>query len=76
MESNELIAIVAEAVEVPTSSLTLQTELDSLPEWNSISMLSIIGKVDTNYGVTLNSADIQDCKTVGELIDSIVALKK
>jgi len=46
------------------------TETDILadfPEWDSLSVLSVIAMLDANYGVNITAKDLRDAKTVGDI---------
>jgi acyl carrier protein len=36
--------------------------------WDSLSVLSAIAMLDSNYGVNLNATDLKGVRTVGELL--------
>ncbi|MDR0202362.1 MAG: acyl carrier protein [Delftia acidovorans] len=51
-----------EAVEV-----TSETELKSLPEWDSLAALGVIVMFDVEFGKTITGDDIKNCLTVNDL---------
>ncbi|KND60770.1 Acyl carrier protein [Candidatus Burkholderia verschuerenii] len=51
-----------EAVEV-----SADTELLSLPEWDSLASLGVIVMFDTDYGKTISGEDIKKCVTLADL---------
>ena len=42
-------------------------ELKAFPQWDSLSVLSVIAMLDASYGVNLRAADFGPVKTVGDL---------
>jgi acyl carrier protein len=62
-------SVVAELLEV--DSVNLKDELSAFECWDSLTILSIIAVTDTNYGVTLNAADVNEAKTIGGLKEMI-----
>jgi len=42
-------------------------ELKAFPQWDSLSVLSVIAMLDASYGVNLRAADFGSVKTVGDL---------
>lgn len=46
---------------------TLDTELLSLPEWDSLASLGVIVMFDTDYNKTISGDDIKKCVTLGDL---------
>lgn len=55
--------------------VTVDTTLDSLPEWDSLAALGVIVMCDTDYGVTITGDDLRSCLTVGDIL-ARVAQKK
>lgn len=51
-----------EAVEV-----TADTELKSLPEWDSLAALGVIVMFDVEYGKTIVGDDLKACTTIADL---------
>ncbi len=42
-------------------------DLKAFPQWDSLSVLSVIAMLDSNYGVNLRAADFQEVTTAGDL---------
>ena len=60
---NFLVAVdFQEPVEV-----TPQTELTSLPEWDSLAALGVIVMFDVDYGKTIVGDDLKNCSTLADL---------
>ena len=51
-----------EAVEV-----TPETELKSLPEWDSLAALGVIVMFDVDYGKTITGDDLKNCSSIADL---------
>lgn len=47
--------------------LTPQTDFISLPEWDSVAVLTLIVTLEVQYGVGLKSENIVACKSLEEL---------
>ena len=62
---NEFLKQVAGILEVDEVKET--DELKAFPQWDSLSVLSVIAMLDASYGVNLRAADFGPVKTVGEL---------
>jgi len=45
-----------------------QTELEEIDEWDSIGLLSIISGADDEFGVTLSPSELEEAKTVSDII--------
>lgn len=44
-----------------------ETELRSLPEWDSLAALGVIVMFDVEYGKTIVGDDLKDCVTITDL---------
>lgn len=59
---------LAEAIDgLDAASLTADTPLATLPQWDSLAVLTTIAMCDMEYGVSLSATEIQGCATVGAL---------
>ena len=50
--------------------------LGSFPEWDSLSMLSVVALLDAKYGVNITAAELKDVGTVKDLWNLAQAGKK
>src|ERR1700722_2558298 len=48
-----LIAIVAAALRVPASALTLQTGPGDLEAWDSLAQLNVVAEIEVEFGVSI-----------------------
>ncbi len=69
MEIKEKINKIEEMLEIDENTLTPETELNSLDEWDSIAILSAIVMFDEEFGKTVKGTDLKACKTVADLIN-------
>ena len=70
---NEFLTKIAAILEVDKVGAT--DELKAFPQWDSLSVLSVIAMLDASYGVNLRAADLGPIKSVGDLW-SLVESKK
>lgn len=56
-----------EVLDAEVDEIDLNTELLSIPEWDSLSRVSFAAMADIKYNKKLLSTDIKRAKTVGEL---------
>ena len=68
MSDQEKIELVAEALELEASEITLDTELANLAEYDSMAKLSIIVLVDEEFDKTLKGEEIAQFKTIGDIV--------
>jgi acyl carrier protein len=50
-------------------------ELKAFPQWDSLSVLSVIAMLDADYGVNLHAADFGPIKSVRDLWDLVQSRK-
>ena len=48
-------------------AVTPETELQSLPEWDSLAALGVIVMFDVDYGKTIVGDDLKNCATLTDL---------
>ena len=53
--------------------LTLQTDMRSLEEWDSLAFLGFITMVDSEYGVKIAAAEIKSAHTAQDLFGLVEA---
>ena len=66
----KLIEQIAEILEVDT--VTVDDELSSFDEWDSLTVLSIIALVDSDYNKTLSHNQLKQFVIVGDLMSFII----
>ena len=49
------------------SELTMETVLEELDEWDSLSMMATMAFLDKNFGVKLKIVDIKSFGTIGDI---------
>lgn len=56
------------------ATVSLQTPLTSIPQWDSLALLGTLAMVDSEYNVQISGLELQSCNTVGD-IANLVAKK-
>jgi acyl carrier protein len=70
---NEFLPKVARILEVDEVKET--DDLKAFPQWDSLTVLSVIAMLDADYGINLRAADFQQISTVGDLWKLVQAKK-
>ncbi|WP_426474905.1 acyl carrier protein [Chryseobacterium balustinum] len=70
MKKNEFIVGLGEELEL-SQTLTEDTDLKSLEEWDSMASMLLIGYVSNETGVTITSDDLKEITTVNSLLEKI-----
>ncbi len=71
MDLNEKIALLEETLEVDEGTLTPDTVLADLDEYNSMAKLSLIVMMEDECDKTLAGATIRPFVTAGDILDSM-----
>ena len=72
MEIKEFIQNFADQLDdTDAEVLTPETEFRQLDDWSSLAALSIIAMVDEEYGVSIDSENFKNAKTIQDLFDQI-----
>ncbi len=61
----EFLEKIAKILEV--DSVTDADDLKAFPQWDSLTVLSVIAMLDADYGVNLRAADLQEAASAGAL---------
>ena len=64
-----VIQVIADALDVPPSRLTLTTKASDIPEWDSMGMLSILSSLDRE-GVKCDIGNSESLQTVKGVIEA------
>ena len=68
MTNQEKIAMLEDAWEMDEGTLTIDTVLDTVGEYDSMAKLSLIVMMEDEFGVKLDSATVKGFKTVNDIL--------
>lgn len=68
MTNQEKMNALEEIMELDEGTLTPEDTLDRYPEWDSVTILSLISWIDETYGKTVSGEDFKNVKTVADVI--------
>lgn len=71
MTNKEKIVILEDMLELETGSLTLETELKNIKEYDSMAKLSLIVLFDEEYSEKLTGEQIRGFKTIGDIVNAM-----
>lgn len=73
--NKEILAKVQEIVRIELDNQNLVVDYDTLTseieDWDSISIIQILGALEDHYSITFDTLDIQNWKNIGALCQSI-----
>ena len=72
MTEKEKIGMLEDLLEVEEGSLSRETLLDEVEEYDSMSKLSLIVMMEDEFGVKLKGEDIKWFRTVGDILARMV----
>jgi acyl carrier protein len=71
MRIEEFVGALEESWEVPAGTLRPEFPLHSLGCWDSMAALVFMSLADKRLKVNVSGAEVQECKTVQDLIDLV-----
>ena len=71
MTVEEKIALLEETIEAEEGTLSAETLLDNVEEYDSMAKLSIIVMMEDEFDKKLTSADFKNFKTVGDILSAM-----
>ena len=69
MTLDKKIELLADMLDLEPEDLTLETRLDDLNEWDSLSALNLIALVDEEFGKTLSADIMNGLETVADVVN-------
>ncbi|NPV81335.1 MAG: acyl carrier protein [Firmicutes bacterium] len=70
-----MLNLISEALEITNGSISLETNVGEVAEWDSIGWLTIISMLDERYGIQISSQEIRTIKKVKDLVDLVLTKK-
>ena len=61
------LAMMDELLEQAPGTISAEDRLADLEDWDSLTLMSFMAKVNTSYGLILSPQRIAQCKTVNDL---------
>lgn len=69
MTMEEKMELLAETLDVDTEDISADTVLSDMPEWDSMTKLSLIVMFDDEFGKKITSNDIKKFVTVQDILN-------
>jgi acyl carrier protein len=73
MNDQEMLALFAEGLEVDVATLSSDTVIADVDEWNSLGWLTIMSLVDEQLGVQLSAQEIRSFVRARDVMDALRA---
>ena len=69
MDPKTLITEIEELLEVDEGTLSPETELESIPSWDSLAVIGYIALVDREFSIIVDNEKLTSAKTIQDLLD-------
>ena len=71
VESN-VLHVIENHFSLPQNSVTKKTKASDVPNWDSMSNITLILKCESHFDIKLNTLDLVKLFTVGDFVDLII----
>ncbi len=71
MTQREAIEWIARVFETSPDQLTPDTTREAVAAWDSLGVLTLMASLDSDFGIVLTDDDVQEIKTVGDVLHVI-----
>jgi acyl carrier protein len=71
MTSKEKLNLLEELLDIGKDTLSEDTELKNLSEWDSLAVIAIIAMFDDEFGKIIESDDVKRFVTVKDIMDKM-----
>lgn len=72
MTNEKKLELLAELMDVDPGTLTPDTVLKDMPEWDSIALISFIAMMDDEFNRVVKGAEVKQQQTVADLMAMMV----
>lgn len=73
MTKTKFIEMLAQELSVSATDLSPNTELSSLPSWDSLAKMGVLALIDSELHMVVPQGALQNCKKLSDLIDLVNA---
>lgn len=70
----KIIALVEELLKLPAGTITPDTQIADVEEWDSLAHVMIIGELEQRLGVSIPLDDAIELTSMGELLEKVGCL--
>lgn len=71
MTVTEKLDTLEELLDIEKGTLSEETALDQLSEWDSLAVITLIAMLDEKYGKSVTPKKIKEFKTVKDILDEM-----
>ena len=66
---DKVIALIEKVLNVDNGTISLDTEIGELPEWDSLHNVQIMAELENQFDVKITSEMVMDLETVADIVD-------
>lgn len=66
MDKNRFLQFIADIMGINKENLSLETEYQSIPQWDSLMHLRLVAEIEDEYGVEIPIDEVPNIKTLGD----------
>jgi acyl carrier protein len=68
---SEVAEIIRDELDLPDLAVNTTTTAENLESWDSFNHINIVVAIEAHFGVKFHTAEIEEVKNVGELVDLV-----
>jgi acyl carrier protein len=68
----EVAGIIHEVLDMPDLAIDMATTAENVEGWDSFNHINIVVAVETHFGVKFHTAEIEEIRCVGELVELVL----
>jgi acyl carrier protein len=68
MNQKDALVWIAELFHLPTDKVQPETPRDSIPEWDSLGVLTLMADLDERFGLVMSDDDMRAMTKVGDIL--------
>lgn len=71
IDNKAILQIITKALNIPSNSINEKTNLNTLEEWDSLGMLTVMSAIDKKFKGKINIDSFEKIKNVNEIVKKI-----
>lgn len=71
VDNKLILQIITKSLNIPSKSINAKTNLNTLEEWDSLGMLTIMSAIDKKFKGKMNIESFEKIKNVSEIVKII-----
>lgn len=71
MDGREFLSLLEDLFELEQGAIDLDTPLQQVPGWDSLTFVGLIARIDEEFQVTLGPQSVLRCRTIADLLDHV-----